>query len=322
MKKIANLLLIAATVLLVNCKNSGPVDTVDNGPEEEGATLKDPVGWKTTELDTGLTWYNYTNLYKPFNARQIVNVLELDLNDPGYRIEVVFESPLNILSNVVKKHGAVAGINGTYEPDASFVKSGGTIYSQVTIEPGHLRYWKHEGAMFYDGASQVSIAYGTNASYLASTVPNIISGSPMLIDNNAPVGEYFIGDVTGIDITKLNGEDYRRHQGVRHPRTVVALTKTNRLLLITIDGRWSQAVGMTAKEVTQFLRAYFKPQYALNIDGGGSTTMYIEDSKTGVVNYPCDNGSFTHDGERNVSSFILIKKTSGESAFAGGNFVN
>ena len=52
---------------------------------------------------------------------------------------------------------------------------------------------------------------------------NILSGAPMLIDNNDPVGLNFTGNVEGMDLNKLDYEDFRRHQGVRHPRTAVAL---------------------------------------------------------------------------------------------------
>ena len=59
----------------------------------------------------------------------------------------------------------------------------------------------------------------------------------MLIDNNDPVGLNFTGNVEGMDLNKLDYEDFRRHQGVRHPRTAVALTEHKKLLLITVDGR-------------------------------------------------------------------------------------
>ena len=44
-------------------------------------------------------------------------------------------------------------------------------------------------------------------------------------------------------------EDYRRHQGVRHPRTVVAVTEDKDLLLVTIDGRWAGTVSYTHLDV-------------------------------------------------------------------------
>lgn len=75
----------------------------------------------------------------------------------------------------------------------------------------------------------------------------------MLIDNNDPVGLNFTGNVEGMDLNKLDYEDFRRHQGVRHPRTAVALTEHKKLLLITVDGRSTQAAGMSANELTRFL---------------------------------------------------------------------
>lgn len=44
---------------------------------------------------------------------------------------------------------------------------------------------------------------------------------------------------------------------------------------------------------------------AINLDGGGSTTMYVKGH--GVLNYPCDNGAFDHRGERAVASAIHVK---------------
>ena len=68
---------------------------------------------------------------------------------------------------------------------------------------------------------------------------------------------------------------------------------------------------MNARELTKFLVKYFNPQYALNMDGGGSTTMVVEghgDPNTHVVNYPTDNNVFDHSGERAVSSHFVIKR--------------
>lgn len=133
----------------------------------------------------------------------------------------------------------------------------------------------------------------------------------MLIDNYKPVGATFVGDLSNLKIEDLAYEDYRRHQGVRHPRTAIALTRSKKVLLVTIDGRSVNSAGMTAKEVTEFLCEYFNPRYALNLDGGGSTTMYIKDSGkslTDVVNYPTDNKRYDHYGQRGVITHILVKR--------------
>ena len=43
---------------------------------------------------------------------------------------------------------------------------------------------------------------------------------------------------------------------------------------------------------------------AINLDGGGSTTLWTE--KTGVINHPYDNRKFDHDGERSVPNLIVV----------------
>ncbi len=298
---------------------------VNNAYSSGEIVLKETQGWVIDSIAPGLIRYTYAAYNRQQFANQIVNVLEVDYTDPSYNMEVKFVTPADSLSSVAKKAGAIAGINGSYELDATFVKTNNTINSQISLQPGHLRFWKHEGAFFYNGTEKsAAIEYGTNNGYFSSSYPNILSGAPMLVDNFSPVGETFIGDVTGINLNALEYEDYRRHQGVRHPRTAIARTEGNKLLLIVVDGRRSGvAEGMTAKELTQFIVRYFNPKEALNIDGGGSSTMYIKgssESTTGVVNYPTDNDKFDHYGQRSVRTFILVKQV-GESSgtFGGGS---
>ena len=285
------------------------------GIEAEAASRKDKTpengkqGWSVKKLDGDkLVWYSFRG--EKFGAQQFVNVLSLDMNCKDYELDFVVLDRGDSLSSVAIKQDAVVAINGTYEWDASFVKADGKVFSEITLPSDHLRYWKHEGAVAYDG-KRVEIGYGDKSSYLKNKMPDIFSSSPMLIDNYKPVGATFIGDISNIDIRKLPSEDYRRHQGVRHPRTVVALTRSNRVLLITIDGRSKNSAGMSAKEVTEFLCEYFNPRYALNMDGGGSSTMYLKgsgESLTDVINYPTDNKRYDHYGQRRVSTHILVKR--------------
>jgi exopolysaccharide biosynthesis protein len=285
------------------------------GVEAEAASRKErtpksgDAGWTITQLDgEKLVWYSFRG--EKFGAQQFVNVLSLDLNCKEYELEFVALDKLDSLSSVAVKHDAVVAINGTYEWDASYVKVDGKVFSEITLPADHLRYWKHEGAVAYDG-KKIEIGYGDKSSYAKSKMPNMLSSSPMLIDNYKQVGATFVGDISKLNISKLPSEDYRRHQSVRHPRTAVALTRSNRLLLITVDGRSVNSAGMSAKELTEFLVTWFNPRYALNMDGGGSTTMYIKgsgESLTDVINYPTDNRRYDHYGQRRVSSHIIVKR--------------
>lgn len=286
-----------------------------SGVEVEAASRKEKTpkngdsGWTVRQLDGDkLVWYRFHG--EKFGAKQFVNVLALDLNCKDYELDFVALEKADSLSSVALSHDAVVGINGTYEWDASFVKADGKVYSEITLPSDHVRYWKHEGAVAFDG-KKVKIGYGNKASYLKNKMPDIFSSSPMLIDNYKPVGAAFVGDISELDLDKLHYEDYRRHQGVRHPRTAIALSRSNKLLLITIDGRSENGAGMSAKEVTEFLCEYFNPRYALNLDGGGSTTMYIKgsgESLTDVINYPTDNKRYDHYGQRRVPTHILVKR--------------
>ena len=286
-----------------------------SGVEVEAASRKEKTpkngdsGWTVRQLDGDkLVWYRFHG--EKFGAKQFVNVLALDLNCKDYELDFVALEKADSLSSVALSHDAVVGINGTYEWDASFVKADGKVYSEITLPSDHIRYWKHEGAVAFDG-KKVKIGYGNKASYLKNKMPDIFSSSPMLIDNYKPVGAVFVGDISELDLDKLHYEDYRRHQGVRHPRTAIALSRSNKLLLITIDGRSENGAGMSAKEVTEFLCEYFNPRYALNLDGGGSTTMYIKgsgESLTDVINYPTDNKRYDHYGQRRVPTHILVKR--------------
>ena len=176
--------------------------------------------------------------------------------------------------------------------------------------------WKDEGALYIEGDRDITIAFDGKGKtiaqqrsfYNSSKHRNIITSAPMLIDDFEPVGETFAdAGLTSSQINKLDYEDPLRHQGVRHPRTVVAKTENNHFLMIAIDGRRTSSAGMTAKEVTQFLVKHFNPQYALNMDGGGSTALCVRGlgkADTHLVNAPTDE-----EGERKRDThFVIVEK--------------
>lgn len=269
-----------------------------------------------TRIDTlapGLIHYQMEGFHGPTHYRQIINVLKVDITNPDFDLSFnrIPRQPLSQFAPTIP--GAVGAVNGTYgesmngEP-VSFVKTYGTVNTQATVAESDTRFWKHEGAIYYDPKTrEIGIKYGSNADYLSWDYPNIVSGAPVLIDDYDPVGLGFADP--DAPIATLPGEHPDHMQGVRHPRTAVAITEDKHVLLITVDGRRFESGGMNANELTRFLVAHFNPQYALNIDGGGSTTMWIEGStasETGVVNYPTDNGQFDHGGERNLNNCIII----------------
>ena len=84
------------------------------------------------------------------------------------------------------------------------------------------------------------------------TYPNVISSAPMLIYNfNSDYGEKFVD--YNKSTTNLSGEDPDKHQRTLHPRTAIALTEKNHLILFCVDGR-IKSQGMGARSLTRFLK--------------------------------------------------------------------
>ena len=74
--------------------------------------------------------------------------------------------------------------------------------------------------------------------------------------------------------------------GDRHPRTLIGLTEDGTLLLLVVDGRRRGiSVGATMHECATVLREH-GADTAINLDGGGSTTLIIADPEPSVVNRP------------------------------------
>jgi len=84
----------------------------------------------------------------------------------------------------------------------------------------------------------------------------------------------------------------------RHPRTLVGVARDGRVWLITVDGRNpALSLGMAFSDLQNLARLAGLSE-ALNLDGGGSTTMVVRGA---VINHPSDP-----TGPRKVSDAILV----------------
>ena len=93
-------------------------------------------------------------------------------------------------------------------------------------------------------------------------------------------------------------EGGKNFANVRHPRTAVGFSAgSNKVFLVTVDGRQAASAGMTLYELAELMISLGCSQ-ALNLDGGASTTMVVRGE---VVNQPSDAA-----GERPVSNALLL----------------
>ena len=85
----------------------------------------------------------------------------------------------------------------------------------------------------------------------------------------------------------------------RHPRTMIGAAEDGTIWLVTVDGRQPEfSAGMTLVELRDFARRLGLAN-ALNLDGGGSTTMWVQGQ---VINRPSDA-----TGPRKVSDALLVR---------------
>ncbi|MCX6549460.1 MAG: phosphodiester glycosidase family protein [Acidobacteria bacterium] len=86
----------------------------------------------------------------------------------------------------------------------------------------------------------------------------------------------------------------------RHPRTMIGTSKSGAIWLVTVDGRNPEtSLGMSFAEL-QALALKLNLFNALNLDGGGSTTMVVNGK---IVNHPSDA-----TGPRRVSDGLVVIK--------------
>jgi exopolysaccharide biosynthesis protein len=115
---------------------------------------------------------------------------------------------------------------------------------------------------------------------------NIIGGGPQLIKNGR------------VEITNAAEKILPSFVSDVHPRTAIARLKSGEILLVTVDGRQpGESIGMSLTMLADLLLEFGAVE-AINLDGGGSTTMVI---KNKLVNKPSDA-----TGERPVSDAILV----------------
>jgi exopolysaccharide biosynthesis protein len=109
-----------------------------------------------------------------------------------------------------------------------------------------------------------------------------ISGWPMVVQDCTP-------------LATLPGGDHFTH--APHPRTAVGLSRNRReLLLVVADGRREGVPGPTLPELAA-LMVEVGACTALNLDGGGSSAMWLVDR---IVNRPSDGV------ERNVTNHLAV----------------
>lgn len=131
-----------------------------------------------------------------------------------------------------------------------------------------------------------TIKYYTKVYSALGKITALVGGHPILVQ--------------GDTMASLSASD--AFVTTRNPRTYVAINKdTSKICFVVVDGRQATSLGHTLFESAAFLISALKMSSAINLDGGGSSTMVVRGT---VVNFPSDPG-----GERSVSTAMMLIST-------------
>ncbi len=123
----------------------------------------------------------------------------------------------------------------------------------------------------------------------------VVGGTPVLIFNGNVITDFTQERTIETFLTK------------QHPRTAVGILPNGDWVFVVVDGKLPEvSLGMTMNELAQFMHS-LGCVYALNLDGGGSSALYIKDQ---LRNTPSgvdeDSPDAKMGDERPVSDAILI----------------
>ena len=198
-------------------------------------------------------------------------------------------------SDLGKAAGAEIAVNGSYfnvktfEP-VTFVLLDRKIVGRTTPEEafrtnGVIAFKDRKGRRM-----EIFPCDTTQYADVARRYRSALAAGPVLIDGGKVV-EYTSGS-----------SFYTR----RHPRTLIGKRADGTVVMAVIDGRFKgQGDGATIAE-TAYIARQLGLTEALNLDGGGSSTLWT--AQEGVLNHPYDNRRFDHEGERGVPNCIVVRR--------------
>jgi hypothetical protein len=199
-----------------------------------------------------------------------INALVVDLCAAGVSLRATAEADRwRTVGSFADRVNAEAAVNGdffSYETHlpTGLAISGGDVWHADMAGSGEILFGDDRAFLNAPGAVADPPVWAREA----------VSGRPLLVDGGAPLEAFNRGDCVD-----------------RHPRTAIGLSEDRRtLFLAVVDGRSNASIGMNCAELADLMDG-LGAHRAMNLDGGGSSTMYV--AGRGVVNDPSDGNQRT-----------------------------
>lgn len=238
--------------------------------------------WKTVRQQDGLVAKRAS--LRVFGTDQQISCIEID---PGlYRLALAQDSLRTQVSRLGRENGAAAAINGGFFRTRTDLAIAGEL---IKISGGYppADVGSHSAVLGIDssGRPHFTVSRQTKDSLWQARFPDVLIAGPMLL-------------LAGKSLHRFDPDE------MRHPRSCIGVKADGTIVLIVVDGRQKKADGMGIGELAYTLRILGLTD-AMNLDGGGSSTLWIEGGKW--LNSPSDRILF-FPSERKVANAVLVKK--------------
>ncbi len=247
-----------------------------------------------------------------------MHIVLIDLTAPGIRIKITppggpRETIRQTTLQFLEEERAQLAINTHFfqpfpsaNPFASLIglaASNGAVYSAFEVAEQSYALVANAPAINIDANNRASVVHarpgGAGTAVMEPvTLWNAVAGSAQIITNGVKtIPAYVDAQHPQASLTPGGPADYSNGKSwydQLNARTVIGLANRQRtLILFTVD-RASGSLGMSVGEVADVMIRDYRVEQALNLDGGGSTTLAMEDPLTresAIVNQSSDNPS-------------------------------
>lgn len=227
--------------------------------------------YKYFEIEVNNTKAHVTVIYDP---SRIEYAMSKNINNGGHT-----------LSGLAKSEDAIIAINAS---GFSYVDKKIVPYGTV-IKDGKI--------LFQNGKMNTNMGLigFTKDNVLVLTKENPETAIANGLEDAMTFGPFLIVNGKAAEITGNGGWGYA-------PRTVIAQRKDGIVLFIVFDGRdlSNRTMGASMKDLIEILQRY-KAYNAANLDGGGSSTLVINNQ---IVNKP---GGWNYSGDRYLPDAWIVK---------------
>lgn len=285
--------------------------------QSDSATLV-KAKWEVINVAPGIVLKHYWFDSSLFNSNQNISILEVKLNRKN-RLDLGFDPrQLKPTDEYAKEKNAIAAINGTFfnmkeGGSEDYIRSDGKTINESHFRANGQRAFHQKAAVLINRRSVRIARWDSSANWEDHlSGEDVMVAGPLLIYHG-----------------QLINSPEKKGFFARNPRSLVG-TRKKKVFLITVDGRNNKAAGMSIDELT-LLAHWLRLDDAVNLDGGGSTTLWVKNYPYGgVVNHPSDNrkwlhsdtykpgmdldnlpadaNKWDHTGERPVANVLLVER--------------